>query len=140
MRGARGAQRQERYDQRRQGHHADLAAHDLADHRVLLGLREIADGGCVLETELVEVSNIWDPNPAYAPATFVASQYLAIVRTLPSTRTAARRATHKPSRFSISARIVSPKRLSRIATAKNRPPRAMIEHTMNSQMLYPAKP
>lgn len=34
-----------------------------------------------------ELVGTYDPSPAYAPSTFLAAQYLAIVRTLPSTET-----------------------------------------------------
>ena len=37
VRGARGAQREEHDDERRERHHAHLAAHDRGDDRLLLG-------------------------------------------------------------------------------------------------------
>src|SRR5450756_3037003 len=52
--GARGAQREEHDDQRRQRHHAHLAAHDRGDDRVLLALWERTDRARVSELALVE--------------------------------------------------------------------------------------
>jgi hypothetical protein len=50
----RGAQGEEHDDERRQRHHADLAAHDVAHHRALVMLGKRADGLRVGKVALVE--------------------------------------------------------------------------------------
>ena len=54
VRGARRAQREEHDDERRERHHAHLAAHDRRDDRVLLGLGQLADRLGVSQVALVE--------------------------------------------------------------------------------------